>query len=158
MEFIKLQTLTLHTFESNNKDNLDFLKELINDESIKKWFTGLAGGLLINKNKEFFGYSFFVKDNSEFIGYVNIGNYNKNEKSVYLRAAISKNKRGKGYGKTLLSEITEYIFANFKAVESIRLKIDKENTTSLMTANACGYEWLSDDFYIKYNSYIKKVK
>ena len=75
-----------------------------------------------------------------------------------MRAAISKNKRGNKYGKTLLSEITEYIFVNFKAVESIRLKIDKENTTSLMTANACGYEWLSDDFYIKYNSYIKKVK
>ena len=27
---------------------------------------------------------------------------------------------------------------------------------SLMAAASCGYEWLRDDFYIKYNPYINK--
>jgi len=36
------------------------------------------------------------------------------------------------------------------------LKIDRENKASLMTANACGYLWLTDDFYYKSNPNIKK--
>lgn len=156
MNIRKLNNLTLVNFDKENKEHLEFLKKLIHDESIKKWFNGICSGLISNPNNEFFGHSFFVKDNEDLVGYVNIGDFNTNEKSVYLRSAVEKNKRGKNYGKTILADITDYIFDNFNEVESIRLKIDRENKASLMTANACGYLWLTDDFYYKSNPNIKK--
>lgn len=115
-------------------------------------------GLLNNPNNELFGHSFLVSHSGTLIGYLNIGHYNKEEKCVYLRTAIDKNQRGQGYGKLLLSEITEYIFQNYSEVLNIRLKIAKDNIPSLMTANACGYTWLRDDFYNKVNPYINVNK
>ncbi len=151
----ELNTLTLVNFDKENKAHLEFLKKLVHDESIKKWFTGISSGLINNPNNEFFGHSFFVEDNNELIGYINIGNIN-NENSVYLRAAVDKDKRGNNYGKTILSETTDYIFDNFNEVENIMLKIDKENKASLMTADSCGYLWLRDDYYYKKNPNIKE--
>ena len=156
MEFIKLDTLSLFLFDKNNSEDIIFIKELCKDESIKKWFQGITVGLLKNKNQEFFNHGFIVKEANNYIGYLGIGSYNELDLSVYLRAAIIKEKRGFSYGKILLTEITEYIFKTYDQIESIRLKISKENNASLMTANACGYVWLSDDTYIKYNPYLKQ--
>ena len=159
MEFTKIGTLTLNIFNKNDRKALEFIKKLCHDESILSRFQGIMIGLK-NENNNFFNHSFLVSHNNEFIGYVNIGEFNNDEKSVYLRAAVDKEKRGFGYGKTILEEITEYIFKNYPQVESIRLKIAGDNKASLMTANACGYKWLENDFYIKYNPYIedKKIK
>lgn len=155
---IKLETLTIHNFDKNNKTELEFIKKLCNDETIKSRFQGLLRGLIDDKG--FFDHGFLVSHNNNLVGYVYIGSFNDEEKCVYLRAAIDKDKRGMNYGKTILSEITEYIFKNYSQVESIRLKIASDNKASLMTSNACGYQWLIDDFYIKYNPYIenKKIK
>lgn len=158
MEYAKLNTLTLHTFDKEDREALAFLKKLISDNSIKERFQGMTAGLLSNPKNNFFGCGFLVKSNNEFVGYIGIGNYNNDEKSTYLRAAIDKDKRGLEYGKTLLAEITEYIFQNYPQVENIRLKIARDNKPSLMTANACDYTWLEGDIFIKYNPYIKGNK
>lgn len=158
MEYAKLETLTLHIVDKKNKNDFEFTKKMVFDESIKRWYTSIGNGLLVNPNNEFFNYSFLVKDGDEYIGIIGIGNYNSEEKCVYLRSAVDKDKRGKSYGKKILSEITEYIFSNYNNVESIRLKIDKENIASLATANYCGYTILESDYYIKYNPYIKTQK
>lgn len=158
MEYAKIGTLTLNIFDKENREALEFIKKLCKDESIQKRFQGITRGLLNNENKEFFDHGFLVTDNGIFIGYINIGNYNEIEHCIYLRAAIDKEKRGHSYGKTLLSEITEYVFQNYPQIESIRLKIANDNKASLMTAFSCGYEWLESDFFIKYNPYIDKRK
>ena len=151
MEFTKLDTLSLYLFDKTNDEDIIFIKNICGDTSIKKWFQGITIGLLTNKNQDFFDHGFIVKENNEYIGYIGISNFNIEESSVYLRAAILKDKRGLSYGETLLAEITDYIFDNYTNVESIRLKIAKENIPSLQTANACDYKWLKDDIYIKYN-------
>ena len=158
MLFTNLETLSLYTFDKDNKEHLFFIKELFFDESIKKWVQGVSDGLLRNDKKEFFGHGFLVKYNNDFIGYIGISNYIKEEASVYLRYAISKNKRGLKYGESLLSEITDYIFQKYSEVESIRLKIASDNKASMMTAHACNYTILENDLYIKYNPYIKDDK
>ena len=158
MEYIKLTNLTLHTFNNESRNDLEFVKKLCKDEAIKKWVHGVTGGLLKNPNNEFFGYTFIVKDNEEYVGFIKIGNFNNNENCVYLRAGISADKRKMNYGKMLLSEITEYIFSNYDNVHSIKLKIANDNRASLKTAEACGYSWISDDFYGKSNPYIKTIK
>ena len=153
---IKIGTLTINNFDKNNITNLEFIKKLCNDDTIKSRFQGMLSGLL--NNNEFFDHGFLVSHNNELVGYVHIGALNFEEKSVYLRAAVDKDKRGMNYGKTILSEITEYIFNNFKEVESIRLKIANDNKASLMTSNACGYKWLEKDYYVKYNPYLNNLK
>ena len=158
MEFAILERLTLNTVDKNNKDDISFVKRLFCDKSIKKWFSGMSVGLLSNPNNEFFGHGFLVKDRVKYVGYIGIGNYNVDERAVYLRSAIDKDLRGMGYGEILLNEITEYIFFNYTGVESIRLKIASNNVASLRTAKKCQYELLRDDFYIRYNPYVRKVK
>lgn len=156
MEYAKIGILSLYTFNKENKDDLNFIKNLCHDKTITSRFNGITVGLLSNKGDIFFDRGYLVKHNNSYIGYINIGGFNEEEKSVYLRAAIDKTQRGNSYGKTLLSEITEYIFNNYPQVENIRLKIARDNKASLMTANSCGYVWLRDDFYIKENPYINK--
>ena len=155
MEFIKLETLSLHIIDKQNKNDLEFVKKLVKNEGIKKWVHGISNIMSSNEKKEFFDKGFIVKDNDLYIGYLGIGSLNE-EKSVYLRAGLDSDVIGMGYGKKILSEITEYIFSNYQEAECIKLKIDRENIPSLRTANSCGYTWLHDDFYVKYNPYIKK--
>ena len=156
MELIKLESLTLTDFNKENKEELEFSKKLIFDESIKKWFSGIFSYLSNSHHYDFFGRGFLIKDNDIYVGYIGIGEFNENEKSVYLKAAIDKDKRGHSYGKRILSEITDYIFTNHGYVENIRLKIDSNNTASLKTAETCGYKWFRDDFYIMYNPNLKR--
>jgi len=160
MEYAKIGELTLNIFDKTSKQELEFIRKLCKDETISKWFQGIMVGLTNNSKKEFFNHSFLVTHNKDLIGYINIGSYNEEEACVYLRAAIDKEKRGFSYGKMLLTEITNYIFKNYNNIESIRLKIEKENKVSLNTAISCGYEWLKDDYYIKNNPYynINKIK
>ena len=154
IKFIQLESLTLNKFDKNNKNDLEFIKKLCNDESIRNRFQGLLMGLTNNQNNDFFNRSFLVSYKNDYIGYINIGSYNTEEKCVYLRAAIDKDARGFSYGKTLLNEVSEYIFSNFFEVENIHLKIAADNKPSLMTANACGYKWLKNDIYIRKSPYI----
>ena len=96
-------------------------------------------------------HSCFLQDQNNLIGYVHIGSFNKNEKSVYLRGAISETNRSKNYGRIFLSELTTYLFQEFPFLESIRLVIARDNIPSLKIAEICGYKWLEKDIYINYN-------
>ena len=151
MLFIQLETLALYIIDKKNKQDLEFVKRLFHNEEIKKWVHGISNVLNDNINCEFFGHGFIIKDGEKYIGYIGISEFVRDENCVYLRAGLDKDVVGNGYGKKTLSEITEYIFLNYPDVEKIKLKIDRENLPSLNTANACGYKWLYDDFYINYN-------
>lgn len=158
MNKIKLKTLELITFDKNNSEHLHFLKTLIKDESITERFQGIFSSLIHNNNNNLYDKGFFISNNQKLIGYIHIGNYNKDERSLYLRIAIASYKRGEGLGKRSLKEITDYIFENTKEVENLRLKIAKDNKASINTAQAAGYTWLIDEFYIKYNPYLEIEK
>lgn len=161
MNYIPLTNLSLVIFDKNNPEHVRFLKYLVKDKTILARFQGITNNLLHNHGDEFFDRSFFVSNEiggGVLIGFINIGAFNEREKSVYLRAAIDIKTRGAGYGKQLLREVTDYIFNNYHQVESIRLKIASDNKASLGTANACGYKWLSDDFYAAYNPNLNNSK
>lgn len=155
MESITMETLSLNTFDKDNKIYLDFLKKLLCDKTIKQRFQGFLPNLLRENTNSIIGRGFFVSCDNELIGYIDIGNYNINEKSVYLRCAIEKSKRKKAYGRRILSEISDYIFNTHPEVETIKLKIDKDNVPSLKVADACGYKWINDDYYGLSNPYTK---
>lgn len=153
MEKVTLENLDLVAFDKDNENHISFLKSLIKDKTLLARFQGITGNLLHSHSNEFFNRSFFVslKDSLKLIGFISIGNYDIHEKCVYLKAAIDINERGKGYGKELLSEVTNFIFNNYNQVETIRVKIANDNKASLGIASACGYKWYRDDYYIAYN-------
>ena len=153
---IPLETLSLVTFDKNNEKHITFLKRIINDESIKKRFTGFLSRLNSKANYGIIGKSFFVAENKELIGFIDIGLLNQEEEAVYLRGAIDKSKRGNNYGHKMLNEVSNYIFENYSNVKTIKLKIDKNNYASIKTAESCGFNYILNDYYIKSNPYLKK--
>lgn len=156
MKNIEMETLTLQSFDKENKEHLEFFKKLVKQPSITSRFQGIGVGLLHEHGDKFFDRGFLITDNDKLIGYLGIGEFDEENKSVYLRGAIDIDCRGNSYGKKMLKESTEYIFLNYPKVENIRLKIAEDNIISIRTAEACGYEKLYNDFYIHYNPYIEK--
>jgi len=135
-----------------------FFKELLKDETITNRFQGFLPNLMKNNDSSIIGKGFFIKDENQLIGYVDIGNYNESEHAVYIRQAISSNKRGMGYGKRSLFEICDLIFANYPEIENIKARIATDNVFSIEMAKACGFKWIRDDYYGITNPYIKNNK
>lgn len=157
MKNIQLESLTLKQFDMKNKSHLIILKSLVTDESVMSRFTGFLPRLN-EKSTNALNKGYLIADQDKLVGFIDIGAYDKSDKCVYLRAAIDKNERGKRYGKRSLSEVSNYLFQNYKEIESIRLKIAKDNTASRNTAASSGYKWLIDDFYYLNNPYLEKNK
>lgn len=155
MAVISLETLKLTTFDKTNKEHIIFLKELLKDKTILKRFQGLSVGLIHPNSNSFLNNGYYILDNDTLIGYLHISNFNSEEKSVYLRSAITSTKRNSGYGKRLLKEITNYLFQNYPFIANIRLVIASDNKPSLNIASSCGYTWLKDDIYINYNPHLE---
>lgn len=154
---IELSTLSLVTFDKNNPKHLIFLKKLIKDKIVSERFQGFTQHLLHNFGNEFFDRGFLILLEQDIVGYVDVGEYNYKNDSVYLRCAIDEDFRGKAIGRRLLSELTDYIFNNYPFVENIRLKIADDNKASLKVALACGYKWEDKDYYVKTNPLKDKI-
>ena len=155
---IKIDTLTLCEFDKDNLSHMKFLKNMLTDNSIKERFQGF----LPNLNKKTYGFSlgkaYLVADDDEIVGYIEVSNYNKSEKAVYLREAIDSTKRKKKYGQRALKEFTDLIFKTYPEVEIAKARIANDNKASLNMADACGFKWISDDYYGLENKYLKNEK
>ena len=152
MENIKLENIELVNFEKDNKEHLEYLKKILNDESIKKRFQGIFPALL--SKEKFFGKGFFLEYNKELIGYTQIGKFNKDEESVYiLGGAIDKEHRGqksetgKTFAELMLNDISNYILYNYKEVKQIKLTITDDNEPAIKLSKKCGYEHLTTTHY-----------
>lgn len=155
---INFTNFQITSFDKSNPIHLSFLKSLIKDKTILERFQGFSQHLLHNFGDEFFDRGFFIVYNDTIVGYLDIGNFDQIESCVYLRCAIHKDFRGQNIGKSILNEITHYIFYTYPYIESIRLKIAQDNIPSLKIAQACGYQWLNDDYYGKYNPNHQNIK
>ena len=152
---IKLETLSLNSFDINNKDHIVFLKNMIHDKSITTRFNGFLPRLN-SKSKSIFDKAFLLVNDTNIIGFVDIGAFNKEERAVYLRGAIDKSNRGNNNGHKMLYEVSNFIFSNYPNVEKIKLNIAKDNIASIKTAESCGFYNMLNGFYEKRNPYITK--
>ena len=160
MENIVMGELELINFDSNDKMHLMAVRKLAKDSAITARFNGFLHHLN-NKNDNFFNKGFFVKDEGNLIGYVDLSNFNEEEKAVYIRQAIFKEYRGnnyKRYGTLLLNEITDYIFSNYPKVNYVKARIHHDNLSSMKMAWNCGFS-NDGEIFSKENPYIKnKIK
>ena len=156
MKDIVIGELTLVNFNSNDKTHLMTLKKLAKDSDITSRFNGFLQHLN-NKNSIFFNKGFFVRDEENLIGYIDLSNFNEEEKAVYIRQAIFKEYRGnkeKRYGTLLLNEITDYIFSNYSMVHYIKARIHHDNISSMKMAWNCDFS-NDEEIFSKENPYIK---
>lgn len=94
--------------------------------------------LIDGKNKKDipFDVGYVVCLNDKFIGYAFISKRIKDE--IFLEYSIVNEFRGKGYGKLVLGEVSEYLFSNYN-IKNISLDIEPSNVASVMTAVGVGY-------------------
>lgn len=156
MNDIKIGSLSLCSFDKDNKYHIIFLKKLIHDEDILNRFQGFLSKLNNKSSEDIFDKGFFVKNEDELIGYVDFGAYHEDDKSVYIREAIASDKRGKSYGKRILTEVTDYIFKTYPFIESVKARIASDNFASMSMAWNCGF--INDGEYFSLNkSYVKNT-
>lgn len=149
MIIMRMDTLYLVSFDKDNKKHLEFVMNLLHDESIRKRFQGIFTSLSSN-NDEIYGNAYLVKDGPNLVGYIDIGNLD--DDTIYLREAVSEEYRGQKYGARILKEVTNFLFNNVEDLEFIKVRIANDNISSLKTADACGYRWLEKDYYYKQNT------
>lgn len=140
---IKLETLNLTRYD---EEKHKFLKdELENGESSSRFIHQIAQRL-DNSNfagENIFQSAFVVLDKDIPIGYVYISSNKKDE--VFLECSLLKNFRGKGYGKRLLNEVSNYLFEKHN-IRCIKGDVDPSNKNSLVMLKACGYEFDEEDY------------
>lgn len=149
MENIKLNTFTLCLFNKDSLEHKKFFMDLIHDETIFKRFQGILPNL-VRETENVFNKGFLLKTDDNYIGYVDISNYDQMAKCVYVRGAILNLFQGKNYGHIMLKEISDYLFNCYSEIEYIRLVIDPDNIPSIKTALSCGYK-LVGNYYVLYN-------
>lgn len=156
---IDLESLSLVTFDKNNIEHLRFFKKLVSDDTITRRFGGLLPMLMSTSNDEkAFNKGYFVVGNNELIGYIDIGRFVKDEKAVYLRGAIIKEKRKLGYGTIMLNETSNYIFSNYPEVREVKLKTVSDNISALKTIKSCGFSPIYGTLFSKKNPYYEDNK
>lgn len=107
-------------------------------DSKSKYIHDIRLRLINNQKKKDipFDVGYVVCLNDKFIGYVFISKRVNDE--IFLEYSIVNEFRGKGYGKLVLSEVSEYLFSNYN-IKSISLDIDPSNIASVMTAVSAHY-------------------
>lgn len=143
------EKIKLVNFDKDNIEHVLFLKNLINDETIKSRFQGLLPNLMKN-SKEIFNKGFFLSFKNELVGYIDFSSFNT-EEAVYFRGAISQEHRGKKLGKKMLKDISNYTFENYPYVKFIKLKIEKDNISSIKVALSNGFYNIDKDYYVLEN-------
>lgn len=87
-------------------------------------------------------YPFAVIHEKKIIGFTMIGNYNPEEKWIWLdRIMLGKEAQGKGLGTDLLNEIVTTITENWD-VHEIVLSVTPDNDSAIGFYEKFGFEWL----------------
>lgn len=140
---IELNTIHLEHFNSKNEEHILTKNELLHGKSFSKYIKQIEERLVNNKKEIFeLDSAYLVYLSNQIIGYLFVSDIQKYK--IYIEYSILNKHRKKGFGKLLLSEITDYILENYE-VKEIALDIDVSNLPSINLAESCGY-YLEDEF------------
>ena len=145
---IELNNIKIFSYDNNNEQHRNLLMEF-EGESKSKYIQDIGIRLTssINKKIDIFDKGFIASINDKCFGYIFISKIIKDD--VFLEYSIINSYKGKGLGKILLEEVSEYLMDNYN-IKSITLDIEPSNVASISTALNCGY-MVDEDEYIKRN-------
>lgn len=154
MNDIILTNYHLIKFDEFNKQQLTYLKDLMQDE----FFIKYLGHLEQDRNNVY-----IISDSSNnYIGYFSMSNpvvNNKNLTSITLYYAIDNKHQCLGHATKMLTEVSEFLLDK---IDMLVLMIDKTNTPSMKVAQNSGFniEYQDEDDAIltKYNHSKDKIR
>lgn len=133
---IPLDGFSLERVDINNRDHIRVIKGL-RDRTAKKMCFDVRDDIKKMKSGRDVGNRFLVKSDDDYLGYMYISNDHNNER--VLSMIVNKKLRGKGYGKIILTGVSDYLLKSGMA-SSIRMYIKDENIPSAKMALGCGFE------------------
>lgn len=139
---IKLNTLKIINYDTNNINHRQTKYEILKDENFKRYF----GEFFIKDSDEYFQSSnnlepkkvYWVIDENVIIGLVRIFSYHQLG-YVNIQYAVLPSYRNLGYGKRILQEFSSYLMEQENIV-CVEVEIDKANIGSIKIATSIGYE------------------
>lgn len=139
LEFFELPLgkITLERFDVYNERHMKAIDGL-RDFSAKRLCYDLKQDVYAAKRGSLAGNSFLVKnDEDDYFGYMHISNDHDGER--VLSCIVQKEMRGKGYGKIILTSVSDYLL-NSGIASSLKLYIKPQNVASAKVAVSCGFE------------------
>lgn len=133
---IPLGKFTLERIDINNKSHIKAIKSLRDRKAKNMCFDVLEDIKKIKKGQET-GNTFLVKFADNYAGYVYISNDHDSERTVSM--IVQKKLRGSGYGKIILTGVSDYLLKSGIA-SSVRLYIKNKNVESSKMALSCGFD------------------
>ena len=140
---IQLGTLNLTRYDDKKHK---FLKEELEKGGSASRFIHQIAQRLDNSSYagvDIFQSAFVVLDVDMPIGYVYISSKKNDE--VFLECSLLKEFRGKGYGKKLLNEVSNYLFEQHN-IRCIKGDVDPSNKNSQKMFESCGYEFDEEEY------------
>ena len=157
---IKLKTLTITTYDIDNKKKYRFVREMANDPLICSFVSNKLEHELIKShddNEVLIGSSYIVCDDKKLVGYLKLAELDM-EGILTIHYAVHPDYRCQGYGAKILTETIYYVKHHIDKANSIRLYINNKNNRSISCAEKAGY--IKQENYINNNPfvYVKKFK
>lgn len=134
---INLKHFILETYENGNLEH-EGLVQNFEDERIS-FIDSYKEHLMLTprEKKDIFGVGYIVLYGNKMIGYMYISSVRRHK--VELEYAVIKSERGKGYGESLLNEVTDFL-CNDENIQEIYLNISPSNIKSIQCALYVSYE------------------
>lgn len=140
---IKTENFTFIPFDKENQKLCLLADELI-ENSKSKFVKQVEERIKLSKPDKILGNALAIFAGENGIGYLFISP--KPKDYVFIDLLLTKDARGKKYGRHITSEIEEYLFATYSDLKEIRLDIDNSNLASQKVAEENGYFTDDEDF------------
>lgn len=132
---IPLDGFSLEKVDIDNRDHVRVIKGL-RDRTAKRMCFDIRDDIKKMKSGRDVGNRFLVKSDDDYLGYMYVSNDHNNER--VLSMIVQEKLRGKGYGKVILTGVSDYLLKSGIA-SSVRLYIKNENIQSTRMSLACGF-------------------
>lgn len=157
---IKLKTLSITTYDKNNKKKYRFVKEMAEDPLIFQLVSNKLDHELMKScddEEVLIGSSYIVCDQKKLIGYLKLADLEMSG-ILTIHYAVHPDYRHQGYGTKILTEVASYALHNISKVNTIQLNINKINDKSIACAKKAGY--IKQDNFINDTPviYTKKIR
>ncbi len=148
---LQIKDLEIYTYDKTDKDQRHLRYVLENDYDFLKYVTKNLENRLIETNpKEIlqFNSSYLIKYKKDFIGYIRLGELQRNG-SLSIECAVSPDYRNQKLGKKIIEILAQYLLDNRCEIQKLRGVIEKSNYASCKMALSAGFiEEKRDDQYI----------
>lgn len=133
---IVVDDMKLERIDILNKKHIKALKGL-RDFKARKMCYDVKQDISTAKKGGSNGNNFLVNKDDQYIGYMHISNdYNGERVLSYI---VQKKMRGKGFGKVMLTSVSDYLLDNGLA-SSVSLFVKHKNLSGNLLAQSCGFE------------------